>query len=115
MPLTVLFDLDDTVMVDDARAFEAARDARDKHGRKARLLAMPPRRPEFFGLRDPAMLLSVLGISAFECLWEDSKGWRIFRLKWAFTFREQVFDRALRKRMIESAEGSRDLAEAFAR
>ena len=33
--------------------------------------------------------------------------------KWALSFREQVFDHALRQQMIESAEGSRDLAEAF--
>ena len=31
------------------------------------------------------------------------------------SFREQVFDHALRQQMIESAEGSRDLAEAFSR
>ncbi|MFZ0711410.1 MAG: HAD family hydrolase [Terrimicrobiaceae bacterium] len=119
----VLFDLDDTLIVDEAvsrEAFQAvARHARDRHGAEAERFA-----------RDAAEIARTLwqagpcqafcrslGISAFECLWGwfEGEGDLSELRKWALSFREQVFDHALREQMIESAEGSRDLAEAFSR
>lgn len=119
----VLIDLDDTLVVDEAvsrEAFEAvARLARERHGAEAERFA-----------RDAAAQAKVLwsagpsqafcrnlGISAFECLWGNFEGeGELAQLRrWALGFREQVFDHALRQQMIESADGSRDLAHAFAR
>jgi phosphoserine phosphatase len=122
MPLrAVLFDLDDTVIVDEAVSREAfhvvARLARGRHGaeveRFARDAAEHAKR-----LWDSGPCYSFchsLGISAFECLWGRFEGEGEFRTlrNWAYGFREVVFDHALREQMIESVEGSRELAEAF--
>jgi putative hydrolase of the HAD superfamily len=124
MPLrAVLFDLDDTVIVDEAvsrEAFEAvARYARDKHGaEEARFARDAAEQARVLWAAGPCSgFCRYLGISAFECLWGRFEGDGEFAdlRKWAFGFREQVFDHALRQQMIESVEGSRDLAEAFAR
>jgi putative hydrolase of the HAD superfamily len=124
MPLrAVLFDLDDTVIVDEAvsrEAFEAvARYARDKHGaEEARFARDAAEQARVLWAAGPCYgFCRYLGISAFECLWGRFEGDGEFAdlRKWAFGFREQVFDHALRQQMIESVEGSRDLAEAFAR
>ena len=124
MPLrAVLFDLDDTVMVDEAvsrEAFEAvARHARDKHGaEEARFARDAAEQARVLWAAGPcSAFCRSLGISAFECLWGRFEGDGEFAelRKWAFTFREQVFDHALRQQMIESGEGSRDLAAAFGR
>jgi len=119
----VLIDLDDTLIVDEAvsrEAFQAvARYARDRHGAEVERFARDA--AEQAGALWEAgpcqAFCSNLGISAFECLWGRFEGeGELSRLrKWALGFREQVFDHALREQMIESAEGSRDLAEAFSR
>jgi putative hydrolase of the HAD superfamily len=122
MPVrAVLFDLDDTVIVDEAvsrEAFEAvARHARDKHGaEEARFARDAAEQAKILWEAGPChTFCRYLGISAFECLWGRFEGdGELTQLrKWAFAFREQVFDHALRQQMIESSEGSRDLAEAF--
>jgi putative hydrolase of the HAD superfamily len=117
----VLFDLDDTLIVDEAVSLEAfqavARYARDRHGaeieRFARDAAERAKALWQAGPCEP--FCRSLGISAFECLWGrfDGEGEFAELRKWALSFREQVFDHALREQMIESAEGSRDLAEGF--
>ncbi len=124
MPLrAVLFDLDDTVIVDEAvsrEAFEAvARYARNKHGaEEARFACDAAEQARVLWAAGPCYAFCrYLGISAFECLWGRFEGDGEFTdlRKWAFAFREQVFDHALRQQMIESVEGSRDLAVAFGR
>jgi putative hydrolase of the HAD superfamily len=119
----VLIDLDDTLVVDEAvsrEAFEAvARYARDRHGAEAeRFVRDAAEQAKLLWQSGPCYAFCrSLGISAFECLWGGFEGeGELGQLrKWALTFREQVFDHALRAQMIESAEGSRDLAEAFGR
>jgi len=119
----VFFDLDDTLVVDEAVSHEAlvetARKAFESHGAE----------PERF-VRDATRLAKVLwqagpshaycraiGISAFECLWGnfegDSGDLRQLR-EWSRIYRRQVFDNALREQMIESPEQAQDLAEFFA-
>jgi putative hydrolase of the HAD superfamily len=119
----VLVDLDDTLIVDEAvsrEAFEAvARYARDKHGAEEEQFAREAAdRARALWRSGPCHeFCRSLGISAFECLWGrfDGEGDFAQLRKWALTFREQVFDYALRQQMIESADGSRDLAETFGR
>jgi putative hydrolase of the HAD superfamily len=119
----VLIDLDDTLIVDEAvsrEAFEAVgRYARDKHGAEAERFARDAAdQAKALWQSGPCYeFCRALGISAFECLWGRFEGeGELAKLrKWALAFREQVFDYALRQQMIESADGSRDLAEAFSR
>ncbi|HEY5706689.1 MAG TPA: HAD family hydrolase [Terrimicrobiaceae bacterium] len=124
MPLrAVLFDLDDTLIVDEAvsrEAFEAvARYARDRHGAEAERFARDAAEQAKTLWQNGSChaFCRSLGISAFECLWGrfEGEGDLSQLRKWASSFREQVFDHALRQQMIESAEGSRDLAEVFGR
>lgn len=119
----VLIDLDDTLIVDEAVSREAfeivARCARDKHGAEVeRFMENTANQAKALWQSGPChAFCRNLGISAFECLWGRFEGdGELARLrKWALVFREQVFDYALRQQMIESADGSRDLAEAFGR
>jgi putative hydrolase of the HAD superfamily len=119
----VLFDLDDTLIVDEAvsrEAFEAvSRYARDRHGAEAERFAREAaEQAKTLWQAGPCHeFCRSLGISAFECLWGRFEGeGELSELRnWALSFREQVFDHALREQMIESAEGSRDLAEVFSR
>ncbi len=119
----VLFDLDDTLVVDEIvshRALEhTARQALEHHGAE----------PEQFA-RDAVELAQThwkagtshsycraIGISAFECLWGNFEGEAedLMALRaWAITYRARVFDAALRAQMIESAMGGQELAETFA-
>ena len=124
MPLrAVLFDLDDTVIVDEAvsrEAFQAVgRYARDRHGaEEARFARDAAEQARVLWAAGPCYgFCRYLGISAFECLWGrfEGDGELAHLRKWAFAFREQVFDHALREQMIESADGARDLAEIFGR
>jgi putative hydrolase of the HAD superfamily len=124
MPLrAVLFDLDDTVIVDEAVSREAfeivARLARDRHGAEAgRFIRDATEQTKRLWQAGPCQgFCHSLGISAIECLWGRFEGEGEFRKlrNWALDFREQVFDHALREQMIESIEGGRDLAEAFGR
>lgn len=119
----VLLDLDDTLIVDEAVSSEAfravARYARDRHGAEAERFAREAAEQALtLWQAGPChAFCRSLGISAFECLWGGFEGeGELAKLrKWALNFREQVFDHALRQQMIESAEGSRHLAQAFGR
>lgn len=119
----ILFDLDDTLVVDEAvskETFQVVADrARERHGAEPRQFADDAARHAIRLHKDgPSYpFCRAIGISAFECLWghfsgesDDLRGLRT----WALEFRERVFDLALRDQMIESPEGGRDLAAAFA-
>ncbi len=120
----VFFDLDDTLVVDEAVSREALRataeQAHARHGaatdafvrdatRQAKTLWQTGPSHPFCG---------AIGISAFECLWGkfegDSPDLRQLR-EWSHAYREQVFDAALRDQMIESADGGHELARVFER
>jgi phosphoserine phosphatase len=119
----VLIDLDDTLIVDEAVSREAfravARYARDRHGAEVERFARDAaEQAKAIWQSGPCYAFCrSLGISAFECLWGgfEGEGELGTLRKWALSFREQVFDHALREQMIESADGSRDLAETFGR
>lgn len=120
----ILFDLDDTLIVDEAASREAleytARDAAEQFGAGAARFE-----------RDAAAIARALweespvyahcrqiGISAFECLWGNFSGeseWLQQLHEWSDAFRPRVFDAALRRQDIDNLEGGRTLADAFAR
>jgi len=118
----VLFDLDDTLIVDEAVSHETftaiavlahklygadpAKFARDAAAAARQLWAAGPSQP----------YCKAIGISAFECLWGIFAGESddLTQLReWAESYRDQVFDKALRAQMIEAPEGGEKLAEAF--
>jgi len=124
MPIqALLFDLDDTLIVDeavsaaalDATARHAMREVganvdsflRDARARAKRLHADSPVYP----------YCRRIGISAFECLWGkflgDTPDLTALR-EWAQKFRVQVFDSTLRSQEIDGGEMAAELAETFA-
>lgn len=125
MPLkAVLFDLDDTLIVDEAVSREAidavAYRARERHGAEIERFSRDAvRHARALWQAGPCHpYCRSLGISAFECLWGRFEGENpgLVELRtWALRFREQVWDRALRDQMIENEDGSRDLANDFCR
>ena len=120
----VFFDLDDTLVVDEAVSKETfaavAALAAKRHGAAADRFSRDAARHarELWKVGPAQPYCRRIGISAFECLWGgfvgDTADLRQLR-EWALSYREQVFDAALREQLIESAEGGRDLAEAFGR
>jgi putative hydrolase of the HAD superfamily len=124
MPIrAILFDLDDTLIVDEAVS-SAALDAtaqramkevgatvetfrRDARAHAKRLHADSPVYP----------YCRRIGISAFECLWGkflgDTPDLTALR-EWSQTYRVQVFDATLRSQEIDGGEAASDLAETFA-
>jgi putative hydrolase of the HAD superfamily len=120
----VFFDLDDTLVVDEAVSREALRataeHAHARHGANADAFVRDAtRQAKTLWQTGPChAFCRAIGISAFECLWGKFEGDTedLTRLReWALTYREQVFDAALRDQMIESAEGAHDLAAVFGR
>jgi putative hydrolase of the HAD superfamily len=125
MPIqALLFDLDDTLIVDEAVSATAldatARHAfttlgaeretflRDARAHAVRLHAAAPVYP----------YCRRIGISAFECLWGrflgDTADLTALR-EWAHAYRQQVFDATLRSQGLEGGEEhSAELAETFA-
>lgn len=123
MPISaVLFDLDDTLVVDEAVSRETfaavAKDAftmlgsepaafiraAEKHAR--RLHADSPVYP----------YCKRIGISAFECLWGkfegDSPELTSLR-EWSQSYRQETFDAALRHLGLDGSEAAEELAAAF--
>jgi putative hydrolase of the HAD superfamily len=117
----ILFDLDDTLLVDEAvsqEAFEIVAQKATQFGAKA---------TDF--IRDSQALAHdlwrkgscfaycrAIGISPFECLWgafnDDQED--LHRLRaWAIPFREAVFDRALRLQLVENPTAGAELAMEF--
>ncbi len=124
MPIkALLFDLDDTLIVDEAVS-SAALDATAQHAMKTvgatvdtfrrdarahakRLHAESPVHP----------YCRRIGISAFECLWGkflgDTADLTALR-EWSQAYRVQVFDATLRSQEIDGGEAAAELAETFA-
>jgi putative hydrolase of the HAD superfamily len=123
MPVSaVLFDLDDTLLVDEAATrlalAETAKRATHFGAAEKEYLADAMqladalwRSSEFYSFCDR------IGINDAECLWGEfgQEGeWKALN-KWAQTFRLDVFDQALRRQLIENAEAPQELASVFAR
>ncbi len=120
----LLFDLDDTLVVDEAVSSEAfvatARAAATSHGADAaRFQRDAMRHARTLWAAGPCQpYCKAIGISAFECLWGKFEGAseELTALRnWAHVYREQVFDAALREQLIEDPEGAADLAKTFAK
>ncbi len=119
----VFFDLDDTLVVDEAVSREALAAvgglARTRHGADAdRYVREAVRQAKALWQSGPShAFCRAIGISAFECLWGKFEGGtpdlRQLR-EWSHAYRDLVFDAALREQMIESVEGARELSETFA-
>jgi len=118
----ILFDLDDTLIVDEAASNEAleytARTASEKFGVQAEQFkrdsveiakSLWAESPVYDHCRN-------IGISAFECLWGNFSGdeeWLQQLHAWSNEFRPAVFDAALRRQDIDDPEAGPLLAEAF--
>lgn len=120
----VFFDLDDTLVVDEAVSKEAlhitAERAQSAHGaQREPFLRDAVRHAKTLHQAGPCQpYCKAIGISAFECLWGRFEGdsAELTQLReWSHAFRRQVFDAALRDQMIESSDGAPDLAETFSR
>lgn len=119
----ILFDLDDTLVVDEAvsrETFAVVADlARQRHGANpekfARDAASAARKLWKAGPVQP--YCKAIGISAFECLWGgftgDSRDLTALR-EWAHDYRVRVFDAALREQLLDHPDGGDELARAFA-
>ena len=122
MPITaVLFDLDDTLIVDEAvskEAFEEVALQASKLGAKQEAFITDVMRiaREDWSVGPQVEYCRKVGISAFECLWGnfDGEADPLPSLKaWSAKFRTSVFDKALRLQRIESLEGGGDLSKVF--
>lgn len=120
----LLFDLDDTLVVDEAVSREALESTAElagaTHGadtkRFHRVAAGEARRLWAEGPSYP--YCRAIGISAFECLWGifagDSPELTQLR-EWAHPFRRQVFEAALREQLLDHSDGDEELAEHFSK
>ncbi|HVE16303.1 MAG TPA: HAD family hydrolase [Chthoniobacterales bacterium] len=124
MPIrAILFDLDDTLIVDEAVS-SAALDATAQHAMKEVGAGVDAFRRD---ARAHAKRLHAagpvypycrrIGISAFECLWGkflgDTPDLTALR-EWSQVFRVQVFDATLRSQEIDGSDEAVELAETFA-
>jgi len=123
MPISaVLFDLDDTLIVDEAVSRETFAAVAQQ------ALTMLGSEPAAFtrAAREQARRLHAeapvhpyckrIGISAFECLWGKFEGDtpELTQLReWAHTFRHETFDAALRHLHLDGSEAAEELAHAF--
>ena len=119
---TVIFDLDDTLVVDEVVSRDAfkrtAELATQSHGADAAKFAVDAARHAraLWSVSPCQPYCKSIGISAFECLWGKFEGTspELTQLReWSHKYREQVFDAALRDQLIESPSGAHDLAETF--
>lgn len=123
MPIkALLFDLDDTLIVDEAVS-SAALDATAQHAMKTLGATVDTFRRD---ARTHAKRLHAespvypycrrIGISAFECLWGkffgDTPELTALR-EWAQEYRVQVFDATLRSQELDGGEAAIELAETF--
>lgn len=117
----VFFDLDDTLLVDEAVSKETfaavAAFAEERHGVESDRLSKDAARiaKELWKVGPSQAYCRRIGISAFECLWGhfigESEDLRTLR-EWAVKYRRQVFDAALKEQAIADA-GGEELAQAF--
>ena len=118
----ILFDLDDTLIVDEAISLAAmeqtAELAAKLHGAEAsRFLADAKRLSQSLWSDNPCKAYcDETGVTAEECLWGnftgDSPDLVALRV-WALAFRRRLFDSILREQRLQDDDGS--LAEEFAR
>lgn len=123
MPIrAVIFDLDDTLIVDEVVSQEAlvstAEAAATAHGADAkRFLRVSVAEAKRMWAEGPChAYCRSIGISAFECLWGKFEGEspELTSLReWSHAYREQVFDAALREQLLEDSEGAEGLARHF--
>ncbi len=123
MPIrAILFDLDDTLIVDEAVSREALKATAEHANALVGAEIEPFQRAaskhakELHAQSHVHPYCKRIGISAFECLWGkfegESKELSALR-KWAREFRVQVFAAALRSLEIEADEAATELAEKF--
>jgi putative hydrolase of the HAD superfamily len=115
----ILFDLDDTLIVDEAISKSAMEQtaalAAKLHGAEVlRFLADAKRLSQSLWRDNPCLAYcNEIGVTAEECLWGifDSPGLADLR-SWSLGFRRNLFDAALREQGLPGDEGT--LADAFA-
>ncbi|MEO6053123.1 MAG: HAD family hydrolase [Chthoniobacterales bacterium] len=123
MPIeAVIFDLDDTLIVDEAISKEAFAETAllaSKYGARQEAFindAMRIAREDW--AKSPQVdYCRSIGISAFECLWGnfDGDAEPLPALKaWSAKFRVDIFDKALRVQAIETPEAGVELSKTFA-
>ncbi len=118
---TVLFDLDDTLIVDEADAKEAfssaARKAAKYGADPARFLQSAQKYSLTLWKEGPCYeYCRRIGVNDIECLWGNfhgDAGSIRFLQSWAQSFRVSVFDQALREQLIESREAAVELSNYF--
>jgi putative hydrolase of the HAD superfamily len=119
----ILFDLDDTLMVDEAVSrqtmAEVAGLAAEKYGVSPIPYAIDAssHAKRLYATGPAHDYCRAIGISAFECLWGkfEGDGEDLTRLReWCPKFRSQVFNAALHDQEVEAGEGVQELAEYFA-
>jgi len=118
----ILFDLDDTLVVDEAvskQTFAAVGQLAAKHGAEGdRLQRVAQETAKKLHREGPVYpYCRSIGISAFECLWGGFEGVtpELTALReWSHAFRVEVFDRALREQLIDNPALAQELSEAWA-
>lgn len=117
----ILFDLDDTLLIDEANSREAmqetARLAAGRNGaEEGRFLADARRISQDLWADNPALdYCHAIGISAEECLWGEFAGADpslVALRRWALAFRRELFDAALAAQGLPADDGA--LAARFA-
>lgn len=118
----ILFDLDDTLVVDEAitsEAYERTGEEGVRFGADGQRLAREAREvAEGLWRESPYRETGGrLGIVEAECLWGNfetpGEPWEGLR-EWAMDFRERVFTRALRLQEIENPDAGAELSRVFA-
>ncbi|HEY5792402.1 MAG TPA: HAD family hydrolase [Chthoniobacterales bacterium] len=117
----ILFDLDDTLVVDEAvskQTFAAIGQLAARHGaegdRLQRVAQSTARK--LWGEGSCHAYCRSIGISAFECLWGKFEGAtpELTALReWSHAFRVEAFDRALREQLIDNPVLAQELAAAW--
>lgn len=119
----VLFDLDDTLILDESAtrdAFAAAAHRATRFGAaEKKFLADSCRLADTLWRQSPHhAFCERIGINDAECLWGDF-GVQTEELRslgsWARHYRIEVFDRALREQFIENTEAAREISHHFGR
>ncbi|MEO8205227.1 MAG: HAD family hydrolase [Chthoniobacterales bacterium] len=122
MPIeAVIFDLDDTLIVDEAisrEAFEETAIQASKYGARQEAFITDAMRiaREDWAKSPQVDYCRSIGISAFECLWGnfDGEADPLPMLKaWSAKFRVDIFDKALRVQGIETPEAGNVLSKVF--
>lgn len=117
----VIFDLDDTLLLDEAAtraAFAAAAKHASRFGADIReyLAATQRLAAELWKASEHHAFCDCIGINDAECLWGEfgnqNEALRTLG-SWARKYRLEVFDRALREQEIENAEAATEISHTF--